>query len=325
MVRYILRRLLFSIPVVLIGSILVFYVVKATTDPLAALRSNPRLLPKDIARLKAELGLDKSGISQYTAWMSHFLRFDWGTSILTRVSVSHDIIQALANSAVLGLAGVSLSLLIGAGIGILSAVKQYSWFDNLATGGAFLGLSMPNFWFALLLQVFFGVQLVHWLHLKSYIFPPAGMFSPGSTGFDLVDRLRHLVLPALVLAVQIIAIYSRLMRASMLEILNADYMRTARAKGLRERRVIFRHGVRNALIPLTTQLGIDVGAIAGGLIITEAIFQWPGMGLFFINAFNNGDYPQVLAWVMITVSSVIIFNLIVDIVYAVLDPRIRYA
>ncbi|HJT37320.1 MAG TPA: ABC transporter permease, partial [Actinomycetota bacterium] len=127
------------------------------------------------------------------------------------------------------------------------------------------------------------------------------------------------------LAVQIIAVYSRLMRASMLEIMGADYMRTARAKGISERAVIFRHGVRNALIPLTTQLGLDLGSIAAGLIITETIFQWPGMGKYFIDAMNAGDFPQILAWVMITVSSVILFNLLVDIAYAFLDPRIRYA
>jgi peptide/nickel transport system permease protein len=166
---------------------------------------------------------------------------------------------------------------------------------------------------------------VHWLHLSGAVFPIAGMSTPGQEGFDLVDRLKHLALPALVLAVQIIAIYSRLMRASMLETLNADYMRTARAKGLRERRVLGRHGVRNALIPITTQLGIDIGAIAGGLIITEYVFQWPGMGRYFINAMNFGDYPQILAWTMIVVTSVIVFNLLVDIAYAVLDPRIRYA
>jgi peptide/nickel transport system permease protein len=128
-----------------------------------------------------------------------------------------------------------------------------------------------------------------------------------------------------VLAVQIIAVYSRLMRSSMLDVMHADYIRTARAKGLTERRVIFRHGVRNALVPLTTQLGIDLGAIAGGLIITETIFQWPGMGKYFIDAMGNGDYPQILPWMMVVVGSVILFNLLVDVAYALLDPRIRYA
>jgi peptide/nickel transport system permease protein len=195
----------------------------------------------------------------------------------------------------------------------------------VATGAAFFGISIPQFWFGLMLQIFFGIYLVRWFHLSDPIFYITGMFKAGTTGFHLVDRIRHIVLPAMVLSVQILAVYSRYMRASMLEVLQADFMRTARSKGLPERRVIFRHAVRNALIPITTQLAIDVGTIAGGLIITEQVFQWPGMGKFFITAFNNGDYPQVLPWVMITVASVILFNLVADIAYAFLDPRIRYA
>ena len=323
--RYIIRRVLFSIPVIIAASIIVYLVVRATTDPTVALRANPRITPQALAKLKHDLGLDRSGYQQYISWLSQFVRGNWGTSVISQIPVRPDIVRALLNSAVLGLAGVLLSLFIGAGIGILSAVRQYSWFDNLSTGAAFFGLSMPNFWFALILQIFFGLYLTRWLRAGSPIFYTAGMQSPGTTGFHPVDFLRHLALPALVLAVQIIAVYSRLMRASMLEIMGADYMRTARAKGISERAVIFRHGVRNALIPLTTQLGLDLGSIAAGLIITETIFQWPGMGKYFIDAMNAGDFPQILAWVMITVSSVILFNLLVDIAYAFLDPRIRYA
>jgi peptide/nickel transport system permease protein len=236
-----------------------------------------------------------------------------------------DIRSALANTVVLGLIAVSFTLIAGVAIGLYSSLRQYSMFDNVATGAAFLGLSIPNFWFALLLQIFFGVYLTKWLHLAEPIFPTAGMYTPGSQGFDLVDRARHLVLPILVLSVQLIAYYSRYMRASMLEVLHSDYLRTARAKGLRERRVIVRHAMRNALIPLTTQVAIDVGAIAGGLIITEAIFEYPGMGRFFIDAMFRGDYQQVLPWMMVAVTFVIIFNLVADIMYAILDPRIRYA
>jgi ABC-type dipeptide/oligopeptide/nickel transport system permease component len=195
----------------------------------------------------------------------------------------------------------------------------------VATGAAFLGLSIPNFWFALLLQLFFGLYLTNWLNLSEPIFFTAGRNTPGTLGFHPVDVARHLVLPMLVLAVQIIAVYSRYMRASMLEVMHSDYLRTARAKGLRERRVIVGHAMRNALIPLTTQVAIDVGAIAGGLIITEYIFAWPGMGRFFVDAMDRGDYLQVLPWVMVTVAFVILFNLVADILYAVLDPRIRYA
>jgi peptide/nickel transport system permease protein len=176
-----------------------------------------------------------------------------------------------------------------------------------------------------MLQLLFGVYLVKWLNLKEPFFAVAGMRTPGTTGFSLTDLLRHLALPALVLAVQIVAVYSRYMRASMLEILHSDFLRTARAKGIKERRVVFRHAMRNALIPITTQLAIDIGTIAAGLIITETVFQWPGMGPLFINAMNSGDFPLALAWVMVTVFFVVLFNLLADLMYAVLDPRIRYA
>ena len=186
------------------------------------------------------------------------------------------------------------SFVIGVGIGVLSAVKRGSWFDYSATGAAFFGLSMPNFWFAIMLQLFFGVYLVDWLGLDGPFFFTAGTRSPGTTGFDLLDRVRHLVLPALVLAVQLVAVYSRYMRASLLEVLNADYVRTARAKGASEGRVVGRHAMRNAMIPVTTQLAGDVGALFGGLVITETVFQWPGMGPLFLTAMQNGDYQVIL-------------------------------
>ena len=324
MLRYVLRRFLFSIPVLLVASILVFVVVKASSSPAACQTANPRFRPADCLRLLHDLGLDKSGYHQYIAWISHFVRGQWGVSLVTQQPVTADIREALANSAVLGLTGTALSLLIGISIGLYSSLRQYSFFDHVATGGAFVGLSIPNFWFALMLQVFFGLYLTRWLHLATPLLYTAGMSKPGAIGFDLLDRLRHLALPVMVLAVQEIAIYSRYMRASMLEVMQSDYLRTARAKGLSERRVVIRHALRNALIPLTTVAALSIGSVAGGLIITETIFQWPGMGRFFIQAMTNGDYPQVLPWVMITVTMVILFNLVADVMYAVLDPRIRY-
>jgi peptide/nickel transport system permease protein len=323
--RYIIRRLVFSIPVLIISSVLVFLVVHLTQDPTKALYINPRITPKDIARIKHQLGLDKSGWQQYTAWLTHFVRGDWGSSLISQRPVAKDIREALVNSAVLGFAGTGIALVVGVLIGVYSAIRQYSMFDNIATTGAFVALSIPNFWFAVLLQIFFGIYLTKWFHLSYPLLPVAGISTPGSVGFHLIDRIRHLILPALVLAVQILAVYSRYMRASMLDVLHSDYLRTARAKGLRERRVIVRHAMRNALIPITTQLAIDIGLIASGLIITEGVFQYTGMGYFFLKAMANGDYPQILPWLMVTVASVIIFNLIADVMYAVLDPRIRYA
>src|SRR6266571_973265 len=258
-------------------------------------------------------------------WAKNFIRGDWGISVVSQRTVFSQIRTALVNSAILGIVATLFSLAIGVAIGVYSSLHQYSKLDNTFTTAAFVGISMPNFWFAILLQLFFGVYIVKWFGLTHPFFAIAGMTTPGSTGFHLVDRLQHIVLPALVLSVQIVAVYSRYMRASMLDVLHSDYLRTARAKGLRERRVIFRHAMRNALIPITTQLAIDIGLIASGLIITEAVFQYPGMGYFFIQAMNNADYPQLLPWLMITVASVILFNLVADIMYAVLDPRIRYA
>ncbi len=325
MYRYIIRRLIFAIPVLLISSVLVFAVVRSTFDPLGGAVINPRISAADVQRVRHDLGLDKSPLSQYLTWLGKFIRADWGKSLLSNRPVYPDIQSAMANTVVLGGVAIAFSLLIGISIGVYSALRQYSWFDHFSTSVAFLGLSMPNFWFALLLQIFFGIYISKWFHLTSPIFYTAGISSPGSSGFHLIDRIRHLVLPMLVLSVQIIAYYSRYMRASMLEVLHSDFLRTARAKGLKERRVIVRHAMRNALIPLTTQVAIDVGAIAGGLIITEAIFEYPGMGRYFVDALFQGDYQQILPWMMIAVFFVIIFNLVADILYAVLDPRIRYA
>jgi peptide/nickel transport system permease protein len=325
MFRYIARRLIFSIPVLLIASIGVFYIVRATTSPLGALAGNTRITAEDVQRYKENLGLDKSGFQQYTTWLSHFVRGNWGSSLINHRPVWPDIREALVNTLVLGLTATVFSLLIGITIGVISAVRQYSLFDYFSTGGAFFGLSMPPFWFGLILQIVFGLYFVSWFHAGGPLLPTAGMTAPGSQGFDLLDRARHLVLPTITLSVQIIAVYSRYLRSSMLEVLGSDYLRTARAKGLPERTVVIKHGMRNALIPLTTQVAIDIGALAGGLVVTESIFQWPGMGSLFIQAINLGDYAVVLPWVTLVVVFVIVLNLVADISYGVLDPRIRYA
>ncbi len=322
--QFVARRALVSIPVLLIASIAVFIVVRTTTSPLAALRSNPRVSQDAIQEYRKELGLDRSGVQQYLSWLGKFVRGQWGESLTTGRPVAPDIKESLGNTFVLGATAFILSLAIGIGVGVFSALRQYSVFDYLATGSAFLGLSIPVFWFALILQLVSGVYITRWFNLSEPIFYTAGIFAPGTQGFDLVDRIRHLVLPTIVLAVQLVAIYSRYTRAGMLEVLHSDYLRTARAKGLGERRVIFRHGLRNGLIPLVSIAATDIGALAGGLIVTETIFAWPGMGVLFIHAMRDGDYTVILPWMMVVVTFVIGFNLIADILYAVLDPRIRY-
>ncbi len=324
MLKFVLRRLFYSIPVILIATVIVFWVVHTTVSPAAALNFNPRASLADKLAFKKALGLDRSGMAQYWAWFTHFIRGDWGVSLASNLRVAPQIRDALWNTVVLGVVATAFSLLIGISIGVHSSVRQYSLLDNVFTGGAFFGVSIPTFWFGLILQLAFGVYLTRWFHWKEPLFFTAGMFSPGTHGFHFVDRLRHIFLPAIVLSVQLVAVYSRYMRASMLEVMGSDYMRTARAKGLPEGKVIVKHGVRNALIPITTQLAIDIGTLAGGLVITESIFQWPGMGTLFLSAMDDGDYAIVLPWVVVIVTSVILFNLVADIVYAVLDPRIRY-
>jgi peptide/nickel transport system permease protein len=322
--QYIARRALISIPVLLIASIAVFVIVKSTADPVAAIRSNPRASQESIKKYAHDLGLDKPPAQQYLTWLGNFVRGKWGTSIVTGRPVAPDIREGLANTLLLGLVSFVVSIVLGVAVGMFSAIRQYSIFDYLATGSAFLGLSIPVFWFALILQIVFGLYLTNWFHLGSPIFPTAGLYSPGTSGFSVIDRARHLVLPVTVLSVQIVALYSRYTRAGMLEVLHSDYLRTARAKGLSERTVMVRHAMRNALIPLVSVAAIDVGALAGGLIVTETIFAWPGMGVLFISAMRNGDFSVVLTWMMIVVAFVIAFNLVADILYAVLDPRIRY-
>ena len=322
--RYVARRLLVSVPVLIIASLSVFLVVRATTSPTAALRSNPRISSEAIQKFSHDLGLDQPPLKQYGRWLGKFVRGDWGSSLLSERPVFPEIREAMANTLVLGLVAFFISLLIGVTVGVISAVKQYSAFDYFSTGTAFLGLSIPTFWFALILQLIFGVYITNWFHLGSPVLATAGRFSPGTIGFDFVDRVRHLVLPVTVLSVQIIASYSRYTRAGMLEVLHSDYLRTARAKGLTERRVLVRHAMRNAMIPLVSVVALDIGSLAGGLIVTEKIFAWPGMGSLFLDALGQGDYLIVLDWMMIVVTFVIVFNLVADIMYAVLDPRIRY-
>jgi peptide/nickel transport system permease protein len=312
MLHYVARRLAFSIPVLLLVSVFVYYVLTSTGS-----------FPPDPALAKV-LGLDRQGIFRYTAWLSHFVRGDWGRSIYTNVPVLPGITRALANSFVLGAVSVCLSLVLGIWVGTYSALHQYSGFDHFTSGAAFVLISMPVFVSALLLQQTFGVVLPRLLNTGRELLPVAGLYTPGRVGFDLLDRIRHMVLPVVVLSSQWIAVISRYMRASMLDVIDSDFIRTARAKGLASMRVSFHHAMPNALIPVVTQLAIEIGAIAGGFIIVESVFQYPGMGYYFIRAMSARDWTQALPWTMVTVAFVITFNLLADVVYAALDPRIRY-
>lgn len=315
---YVLRRLLWSIPILFISSVLVFVAIRASTDP-SALRA-PGIRAEDVQRYREQVGLDKPPVEQYTSWLGDFVTGDFGKSLKTRKPVWPELSEAMWNTIQLGGFAFALTVVIGVGLGTVSAIKQYSWFDSVSTGGTFLGLSLPPFFFGLILQIVLVLKFKDWFGDTPFF--TSRMNSPGVDGFGW-DRLRHMILPALTIAVQGVAIYSRYMRASMLEVLNSDYLRTARSKGISESRVITRHAVRNALIPVVSFAAIDIGAIIGGLVITEQIFEWPGMGRYFLRAFHEGDYIRILPWMMIVVVSVIVFNLLADLLYGLLDPRIR--
>jgi peptide/nickel transport system permease protein len=322
--RYVVKRILISIPILLIVTFLTFWAVKLGTDPVASyLRVNPRATPEQILAYQEANGLIGSTPEQYVRWLGNFVTLDWGNSIKGKKPVLPDIQDAIANSLVLGGTASLVSITLGIGIGIIAALRQYSKFDTTATAGAFVGISIPPFVSAITLQIIFAVLITRWFNLDQPFLPTSGVYPAGQTEFDLGLRIRHLILPVSVVAIQIVAVYSRYMRASLLEVKHSDYMRTARSKGISERQVIVRHALRNAMIPIVTVAALDFGAIVGGLIITERIFEYNGTGDFLITALSNGDFPQLMPLMVIIVSSIIIFNLIADISYAWLDPRIR--
>jgi len=324
MARFVSRRLLWTIPTLFIITFLVFMAIRIGTDPVQSyLRINPRASKAKIQQYKDKNGLNGSLVSQYFSWLHNFVTFNWGRSIKGNRPVWPELKAAMANTLVLGLLATAVGLVIGVGIGILSAMRPRSAFDQGATTAAFVGISIPPYVSAILLQLFFAITLTKWLGLQKPVLPTSGIYPPGHKGFDPVLRAKYLILPITVVAIQIIAVYSRYMRASLLEVKNSDYLRTARAKGLSERRILVRHALRNALIPIVTVAAIDIGGIIGGLIITERIFSNKGMGDYFLTAYTNGDFPQLMPWMVFIVLGVILANLLADVLYAVLDPRIR--
>jgi peptide/nickel transport system permease protein len=321
MFKFVIRRILFSIPVLIISSFIVFWGIRAAFDPTAKFR-NSRDSARLIAEARKEFGLDRPLLAQWWSWATKFVRGDWGTSISTGDHVTSMVSRALGFTVQLIVWGVVISLVIAVLVGVYSAVKQYSVGDVFATGLSYVGIAMPPFWFALLMIQFLAVwPKIHW-HLDHPILFFVNLHSTGQTGFNL-DYVRHLALPVLTLTVQSVAVWSRFQRASMLDVLSADYIRTARAKGLPRRTVIWKHALRNALLPLVSQTAVDAAALFGGLVITEQIFSIPGMGRLFLTALQTGDVNVLIAWMLVAGIFVILFNLLADIVYGFLDPRIR--
>jgi len=320
MLPYIIRRLLISIPVVIVASIVLFWFVSISTDPTARLAQSRD--PGLVERERERLGLDDPLTVQYGNWATDFVRGDWGESFISRRGVSTEIWNALKNTMKLIFWAIGICVIVSVLIGVFSAVRQYSALDYTFTTASFIGLSIPTFFFALLSIHFLTTELRDLLNWEDPLFYSVGINSADDKSF--LDFLRHAALPVLTLSVQLIAGWSRYQRAAMLDVLGADYIRTARAKGVPRRKVIFKHALRNALIPLTTVMAVDIGALFGGLIVTEFIFAWPGMGRLFVNAIVQGDTAIVLPWMVVVATFIIGFNLLADVMYGVLDPRIRY-
>jgi peptide/nickel transport system permease protein len=320
---YITRRFLYSIVVLVAASFITFTFVSLASDPLAPLYTTPRVSRASIDIVKERKHLDEPIVKQYGYWVRDATLHKFGTTLLTNQPILPDLWRVMKNTLQLIVAAEIFALVLAVIIGVISAIRQYSFLDYAGTTFSFLGLATPVFWLGLMAQVAV-VQI--FTHTGHKLFPVANLNSvdPGSGLSFWLDRAHHLVLPVAVLSILNIANYSRFLRASMLEVVNSDYVRTARAKGLTERRVTMKHAFRNALIPVVTVVALGFGALLGGAIITETVFSLDGMGLYFINALGTGDPYPVMAWLMITATTIILFNLIADILYGVLDPRVRY-
>ncbi len=322
MLRYVLRRLAWALPTLLFVTFLVYIALRTGTDPVASYkRINPRATPAKIQQYIDANGLDPNYVRGYFSWLRNFVTLDWPRSIKGSREVWPQLKDALANTVRLGIAASVVGIVVGLMLGVFAALRPGGRRDVAVNTAAFVGISVPPYVSAILFQLLFAVYWSRWF--GSTLFPTSGVYPPGHTGFDLFLMAKHMVLPTIVVAIQVIAVYSRYMRSSLLDVLSSEYMRTARSKGISERRVLFRHGLRNALIPVVTIAAIDVGAIVGGLIITENIFSYPGMGKYFLSAFGEGDFPLLMPWMVLIVASTLMFNLLADISYAWLDPRIR--
>jgi peptide/nickel transport system permease protein len=303
----------------------VYVALRVGTDPVASYkRVNQRASAKKIQQYIEANGLyDGFGgyIKGYFQWLGGFLTGDWPRSIKGSREVWPAFKDAMMNTLRLGITSSVIGITIGLTLGVFVALKPGSLRDSATNTLTFVAISTPPFVSALFLQLFFAVYWTRWF--ESPLLPTSGVYPPGQQGFDVGLMVKHMILPVTVVVIQIVAVYTRYMRASLLDVLNSEYMRTARAKGISERRVLVRHALRNALIPIVTLVAIDFGAILGGLIITEGVFSYPGLGMYFLKAFENGDFPLMMPWVFFFTILVILFNLIADVSYAVLDPRIR--
>ena len=314
MLRFVVRRLLEAIPLLFGVSILSFVFMQlAPGGPDTLFARAGRMNDTHLANIRHKLGLDRPTHEQLFVWLGNLLQGDLGVSYTQFRPVSEVIWEVFPNTVLLIGAGLSISLVFAVVFGVLAARKPFGFFDNVTSFVSYFGLAMPVFWFGLMLQILFAVKL-GWL-------PSAGKQDPQGGGF--LDLLQHLILPAFTIAIGSIAGWSRYVRASTLEALGQDYVRTARAKGLAERSVVTRHVLKNALIPFVTVAGIDVPLYLTGAVLTETVYAWPGMGRLFYDALTTRDYPVLMGILVLGAVLIVLGNLLVDIVYGLLDPRIR--
>jgi peptide/nickel transport system permease protein len=320
MTRYIIRRLLLMIPLLLGVSFITFAIVNLIPgSPLADLRRNPKIRPSDIERLKVQMGLDKPWTVRYVNWLSDLAHGDLGTSMHNNVSVSSRIWAVLPNTLLLTSCSLIFALVVAIPIGIYAAANHRSWFDRSSNVLGIALFAIPNAWLAILLVVLFSFKFKEW-GLPSL--PATGVTNVRGGG-DLLDRLRHLILPTMSLGLIQVGSWSAYIRSSMLEALHQEYVRTARAKGLSNRAVLFGHAFRNAFLPLVTLIGLSLPSLFGGALFIESVFAWNGMGLLTVQAVQQNDYTVVMGTTLMFSFLIILANLATDVAYAVLDPRIR--
>lgn len=331
MAVYVARRVLYLIPVLLGIALVTFVVLKLTGDPATIILGQHATADR-VAALRQKLGLDDPVPVQLARFLWGAARGDLGRSWFTERPVLDEMLYRFPHTVELTIASMVIATVVGVLVGVVSAVRQYSWFDHLSMVGALMGVSMPIFWLGLILIEVFSIKL-GWLPVDGRIDLTLGFAPP--TNFLLFEALRmgnwpalksviaHLVLPSLALGALSMGLIARMTRSSLLEVIRQDYIRTARAKGLSERVVIFKHALRNALIPVTTVVGLQVGSLLGGAVLTETVFSLPGVGSLAVDSIMRGDYPMVQGTVLLVATVFVFVNLVVDLVYAYLDPRIR--
>lgn len=305
MYGYIVRRLLLAIPVLIGVSILVFSIVRFIPGDPARIVAGVHASQEYVERVRAEMLLDEPLHLQYFVYMGNLLQGDMGRSAFTRRPVTVELFERFPNTLLLTIAAMGIATVFGLGAGIISATKRYSIFDNFTMLLALVGIAIPVFWFGLMMQLLFSVYL-GWL-------PSSGM-----------ETWRNLLMPALTLGLAATALIARITRSSMLDVLGQDYINTARAKGLVERVVTYKHALKNALIPVVTVMGLQFGSLLGGAVLTETVFSWPGIGRLLVDSILTRDYPVVQGAVLMLALLFVLINLFVDIIYALLDPRITY-